>query len=266
VKPVRIGGARALVTGATGGLGQAMVRELARQGAHLVVSGRRADQLQALATEVGGRPVTADLAVRDDVNRLIEEAGEVDILVANAALPGSGAVLDFSPEDIDRALDVNLRAPIQMSRALGRQMVERGRGHIVLIGSLAGVAASPGSGIYSATKFGLRGFAHGLRQDLYGTGVGVSVILPGFVREAGMFADAGAKLPMGVGTVSPRQVIEAVVSAIQRNRAEVTVAPAFLRGGALVGGLLPGLAGRAQRMAGAQNTSAQLAAGQRSKR
>ena len=98
--------------------------------------------------------------------------------------------------------------------------------------SLSGKAAAPASSIYSAAKFGLRGFAHGARADLRGTGVGVSVIMPGFVRDAGMFADAGVKLPPGVGTSSPEQVARRVITAIERNRGEVTVAPFALRIGA----------------------------------
>ena len=87
-------------------------------------------------------------------------------------------------------LEVNLRAPIALARALAPAMIARGSGHIVFISSLAGKAAAPASSIYSATKFGLRGFALGLREDLRPHGVGVSVVLPGFIRDAGMFADA----------------------------------------------------------------------------
>ena len=98
--------------------------------------------------------------------RLAEAAGAVDVLVANAALPASGRVEDFDPDEIDRSIDVNLRAPIQLTRALLPGMLERGRGHVVLVSSLSGKVASPRSGLYSATKFGLRGFAAGLREDV----------------------------------------------------------------------------------------------------
>ncbi|MST35128.1 SDR family NAD(P)-dependent oxidoreductase, partial [Acidimicrobiaceae bacterium USS-CC1] len=105
-------------------------------------------------------------------------------------------------------------------RAAAPAMVGRGRGHILLVSSLAGVAASPASSLYAATKFGLRGFGHALRQDLAGSGVGVSVLLPGFVRDAGMFADSGATLPPGVGTRTPGEVAAAAVAAVERDRAE----------------------------------------------
>ncbi len=97
-----------------------------------------------------------------------------------------------------------------------------------------------GASLYSATKFGLRGFAGGLRADLHGTGIGVSVVSPAFVREAGMFAATGASLPWGMGTVTPGAVAAAVVKAIRRDRAQVMVAPLTLRVGAFLGAMAPG--------------------------
>ena len=91
-----------------------------------------------------------------------------------------------------------------LAHGLIEQMVARGSGHLLFMSSLSGRAAAPGSSVYSATKFGLRGFALALREDLAPKGVGVSVVLPGFIRDAGMFADSGAKLPPGVGTQAPR--------------------------------------------------------------
>ena len=111
--------------------------------------------------------------------RLLAEAGEVDVLVANAGLPGSGRLNSFTPEEIDRALDVNLRAPMLLAHGLIESMVARGSGHLLFMSSLSGRAAAPGTSVYSATKFGLRGFALALREDLAPKGVGVSVILPG---------------------------------------------------------------------------------------
>ncbi len=126
-------------------------------------------------------------------------------------------------------LEVNLRAPIALARCLAPDMIARGHGHMVFVSSLSGKAASPASSIYSATKFGLRGFALALRADLAPHGVGVSTVLPGFIRDAGMFAEADVTLPRGVGTRSPEQVAEAVMRAIEKNRAEVDVAPLALR-------------------------------------
>ena len=110
-------------------------------------------------------------------------------------------------------------------------MMERGGGHLVFVSSLSGKVASPRGSIYNATKFGLRGFALAMRQDqiVDGTGIGVSLVLPGFIRDAGMFADGGAKLPPGAGTGTPEQVGEAVVKAIEERRAEIAVAPPHMR-------------------------------------
>src|SRR4051812_14909181 len=110
--------------------------------------------------------------------------------------------------------------------------------------SLAGRAATQGASVYNATKFGLRGFAASLRADLRGTGVGVSALFPSFVGDAGMWADSGARLPPGVGLVSPQDVAEATVDAIVRDRAEVVVAPLALRLGAAASSLAPDLATR----------------------
>ena len=161
-------GKRTLVTGATGGLGQAIARSLHARGAELVLTGRREEVLEELRAELGDgvRTLAFDLAGATSAARLAEEAGEVDVLVANAALPGSGRYDDFSPDEMDRALDVNLRAPMQLARALGPAMERRGRGHIVFVSSLSGKVASAGGSVYSATKFGVRGFAGGLREDL----------------------------------------------------------------------------------------------------
>jgi short-subunit dehydrogenase len=238
---VDLASATVLLTGATGGLGQAIARELARRGASLVLTGRRGDVLAPLAAELGARSLVVDLTDPAAVDRLAREAGAVDVLIANAGLPGGGALESFDVEGIDLALDVNLRAPIVLAHALVPGMVERGRGHVVFMSSLSGKIPAPVSALYSATKYGLRGFALGLRADLGGTGVGVSTIFPGFIRDAGMFHDSGAELPPGLGTKSPDDVAKAVVRAIRRGRAEVDVAPLPQRAGALIAGVAPGL-------------------------
>jgi short-subunit dehydrogenase len=258
--------ANVLVTGATGGIGEAIATALAARGTTLVLSGRRAEALEPLAERLGAQAVVCDLSKREALEQLVDEAGEVDVLVANAALPASGVFTELEQDEIDRMLEVNLRAPIALARALTPGMMARRRGHLVMISSLAGKAASPASAIYSATKFGVRGFAHGVREDLRPYGVGVSVVLPGFIRGAGMFAEAGVDLPRGVGTRTPQEVAEAVIEAVQRNRAEVEVAPLGLRVGAAFAGLAPGLAASISRKMGSDRVASDLAAGQRHKR
>lgn len=260
-------GGNVLITGATGGIGHAIARAFAARGAGLVLTGRRADVLDSLTAELGGRSLACDLSRRDEVERLSSEITDtaLDVFVANAALPATGLLAAFPQEKIDRMLEVNLRAPIALARALAPGMIERRRGHMVFISSLSGKAASASSSLYCATKFGLRGFALSLREDLRPHGIGVSVVLPGFIRDAGMFADAKVKLPPGVGTRSPEQVAAAVIHAVQHNRAEVEVAPAPLRVGAAVAGAAPAFAAAAQRVLGGGKVASDLASGQRSK-
>jgi len=256
----------ALVTGATGGIGQAIARELAGRGASVVLTGRRADVLEPLAIELGGRAIIADLANRQAAAALMEESGPVDILVANAGLPASGLVTEYPIDAIDRALDVNLRVPVVMARLAAEEMISRRRGHLLFVSSVSGKVASGGASVYNATKFGLRGFSLGLREDLRPHGVGVSAIYPGFIRDAGMFAEAGVTLPRGVGTQTCADVARAVSRAIERNVAEIDVAPLAIRMGAKIAGVAPGLAARVQRMGGGDRLARDLAEGQRDKR
>jgi short-subunit dehydrogenase len=259
-------GRTVLLTGATGGIGHAIARALHAEGASLLLTGRRTDVLEPLAAQTGGRAIACDLSDPAEVDRLIGEAGDVDVLVANAALPASGALASFTPAQIDAALAVNLRAPITLTHALLGGWSERRSGHAVFISSMSGKVATTGSSVYSATKFGLRGFAQGLRDELHGTGVGISVVNPGFIRDAGMFAESGAKLPKGVGTSTPDEVAAAVVRAIRDNRGDVDVAPALVRVTGKVNALAPDLVAGINRRLGSRTLSDQIAEGQRSKR
>ena len=259
---------RALVTGATGGLGRATARALHARGATVIATGRREDALEELRAELGDRvePLVADLADRDQVAALPDRAGRVDILVANAALPGSGRLESFSAEEIDRALDVNLRAPMQLARALVPAMAERRTGHLVFVSSLNGKLAAPGASVYTATKYGLRGFAASLRADLRGDGVGVSAVFPSFVAEAGMWADTDIELPRGVRLPTPQDVAAAVIRGIERDRGELDVAPVPLRLAAGLAGVAPGLVASLGQRLGSAEVADQAASAQRSKR
>jgi len=265
---MRLFGARALVTGASGGLGGAIARELDARGAHLVLSARREDALERLGAQLGRWPdlIPADLAKPGAATALAERAGRLDVLVANAALPGSGPLDGFSAEEIGRAIAVNLAVPAQLARELLPAMLERGMGHLVFIGSLNGRVATAGSSLYSATKFGLRGLAAGLREDLHGTGVGVSLVSPSFVSGAGMYADTGVQLPRGVGTVTPEEVAFGVVGAVLDEKAEVNVAPLALRMGARAAELAPRPTAALQRRLGSREIAERMARAQKDKR
>jgi uncharacterized protein len=256
-----------LLTGATGGIGRAIARALHERGATLVLTARRVNVLDEIARELGDRVevVGADLGNRPDVERLGQRT-DVDLLVANAAVPAAGRLQTFSARELDRALDVNVRASMQLTLALLPRMLEQGAGHLIYVSSLAGKVASGGSSVYSATKFAVRAFGYSLSEELRGTGVGVTTVFPGFIREAGMFHDSGTKLPRGVGTRTPQDVAKAVVEGIERNRAEIDVAPFSLSSGAKMFGVSPPFASRITRLLGADRVSEQLEIGQRDKR
>jgi short-subunit dehydrogenase len=238
---MNIDGCRALVTGASGGLGAVIAGRLHEEGAEVLLSGRRQAELADLASQLGGRTrvVPADLARMEDVQRLADEAEGVELFVANAGLPANGEVLELDVEEIVRAVDINVRATLALTRLLLPAMVGARRGHVVIIGSLAGVAVTPRSSIYNASKFALRGFGHALREELRGTGVGVSLVSPTFVSDAGMWADTGLRATHP--EVTPRQVADACVDAVSRNRAEILVAPLLQRLVARMTGLFPEL-------------------------
>lgn len=251
-----------LLTGATGGIGHAIARACAARGASLVLTGRRTDVLDGLAAELGAQSVAVDLADRAQLDGLLAEHGTADVLIANAALPATGLITELTTEQIDRMLDVNLRVPIMMAQRMVPGMLGRGRGHIVFMSSLSGKVSSAHSSMYNATKFGMRGFAGALREELHAGPVGVSTVFPGFIRDAGMFAQADIDLPPGVGTKSPEDVAEATIRAIERDRREVDVAPLSMRAGVVVAGVAPELASRFQRRMGAGDVAERLSAGQ----
>jgi short-subunit dehydrogenase len=226
-------GRSALLTGASSGLGPVIARRLHREGVRFILSARRKPELDTLARElVGSRVIPADLSRRGEAERLASEAGPVDILIANAGLPATGELVSFEVEEIDNALEVNVRAVLVLTRLLLPAMLERGSGHVVLMASMAGQVPGPRNSVYNATKFALRGFGHALRAELHGSGVGVSVVSPIFVTGAGMFAASGSRAPGR--EVSVERVAEAVLKVIREDRSEITVAPLGMRLGARI--------------------------------
>ena len=208
----------------------------------------------------------ADLAEPGAAEKLAAEAGEVDVLVANAGLPGTGRLPDFSTEQLTGTLRVNLEAPMLLARALEPAMLERGSGHMVFISSLSGKSATPLSSVYNATKFGLRGFALGLRADLEPRGIGVSIVSPGTIREAGMYADSGAAPIPGLGTGSPQQVAAAVVKAIEQQQGRDHGGPAAAAPARPLRSRQPRHRGQDRQRRAGQKAAAAVAEGQSDKR
>jgi short-subunit dehydrogenase len=262
---LELNGACVLVTGASGGLGPAISRACADRGCHLVLTGRNDVSLRALADELRADVIVADLTDDADVTRLVDVTAHVDVLVSNAALPGGGQVATFSVEEIDRLLDVNLRAPIMLSRCLAAHMTRRRHGHLVFVSSLAAAFPTPGLTLYNATKCALDSYALSLRGELTEAGVGVSIIHLGPIRDAGMWADTGLS-PMGLRTKAPADVGNAVVRAVERNLAQVSVAPFGLRLGARLSRVTPGTFARVAPKLGARRITDSMADALRHKR
>src|SRR5262245_48976274 len=261
---MEIAGRTALVTGASGGLGQAIARELHARGAKLVLSARREDVLRALAAELSARVELCDLADTTSVEALVESAGGADVLVANAGLEAAEDLVDIPAAAIERAVAVNLCAPAVLAAGMGRLMAARGSGHVVFVSSMAGKVATAGNGsLYTATKWGLRGLGLGLRDELRTAGVGVSTIFPGPIRDAGMFADAGTELPRSFSTSAPADVAHAVCRAIEQDVGEIDVAAPLVRLGGKLGGIAPGLVARTARRQGVERVRRDLIAARR---
>jgi short-subunit dehydrogenase len=222
-KALPLAGQVALITGASGGIGQATARELARQGASVVLVARREDLLDALASELGASGVetlsvptdlTDSAQIEPLVERALERFGKIDILVNNAGIGSSRSLAKTPPDVIRRELEVNLVGAILLTRAVLPGMLERKCGAIISIASVAGhVAVEP---LYSATKFGVRGFSYALWRQLRGSGVTVSVVSPGFIRTP---MTRGNRLPMP----GPEVVARKVAALVRKPKRDVLV-------------------------------------------
>jgi len=176
-------GKRALVTGASRGIGRAIAEELARAGAYVVVgyrSGR--DEAEQLAKEVGGAAVQADVSSPDDARRLVDEAGDIDVLVNNAGLTRDGLLARMSDDDWRTVIDTNLSSVFYTCRAVTRPMMKRRAGSIVNISSVVGVHGNWGQTNYAASKAGIIGFTKSLARELGSRGIRANVVAPGYVK------------------------------------------------------------------------------------
>jgi 3-oxoacyl-[acyl-carrier protein] reductase len=176
-------GKTALVTGASRGIGRAIATELARAGASVVVGYRSgADEAAALAEELGGRAVQADVSSPEEAKRLVDEAGDLDILVNNAGLTRDGVLARMSDEDWRVVLETNLSSVFYTCRAVTRGMMKRRAGSIVNISSIVGVHGNWGQSNYAASKAGIIGFTKSLAQELGSRGVRANVVAPGYIQ------------------------------------------------------------------------------------
>jgi 3-oxoacyl-[acyl-carrier protein] reductase len=176
-------GKLALVTGASKGIGRAIAAELARAGADVVVgyrSGR--EEAEAVASEIGGRAVQADVSSADDAKRLVEEAGDVDVLVNNAGLTRDGLLARMSDDDWRTVLDTNLSSVFYTCRAVTRPMMKKRAGSIVNISSIVGVHGNWGQTNYAASKAGIIGFTKSLARELGSRNIRANVVAPGYVK------------------------------------------------------------------------------------
>jgi 3-oxoacyl-[acyl-carrier protein] reductase len=175
-------GRTAVVTGGSRGIGRAIAVELARAGADVVLGYRSgAEEAQEVAGEIGGRAVQADVSEPEDAKRLVEEAGDFEILVNNAGVTRDGLLARMSDEDWDVVIDTNLRGTFNTCRAASRGMMKRRSGAIVNISSIVGVHGNPGQTNYSASKAGIIGFTKALARELGSRGVRANVVAPGYI-------------------------------------------------------------------------------------
>jgi 3-oxoacyl-[acyl-carrier protein] reductase len=177
-------GKRALVTGASKGIGRAIAEELAGAGAEVVVGYRTgAEEAEALAREIEGRAVQADVSNADEAARLVEEAGDLDILVNNAGVTRDGLLARMSDDDWRTVIDTNLSSVFYTCRAVCRPMMKKRSGSIVNVSSIVGVHGNPGQTNYGASKAGIIGFTKSLARELGNRGVRANVVAPGYVRS-----------------------------------------------------------------------------------
>ena len=222
-------GMAVLLTGGSRGIGPIVAEALAKRGANVALAARSESGLHDVATrlsEIGSKVLVMPIDLRQSSQRenlvadVLSKFGKIDVLVNNAGLETEGAYTELAWPTIRDTIEVNLIAPMALTRLVLPEMFERKKGHIVNIASIAAKSGAPYAATYSGTKAGLAEWTRALRLELANTGVHFSTIFPGYVREVGMFARFGMQSPWIVGSCAPFQVAKAVVNAIEKGRAE----------------------------------------------
>jgi short-subunit dehydrogenase len=235
-----LSGANALVTGAAGGLGRYIARSLAAEGVNLALCDLPAAQIDDLVAELEPRVkvevVAADLSDADGIElihrRATDSLGPIDVLVNNAGLEFSGEFAEQTVAQLEAITTVNLLAVMELTRVALPEMLERRRGHVVNLASLAGKLPAPYLASYSATKHAVVGFTHSLRAELGDEPVGFTVICPGLISKVGMYGRLEqhvGDVPRELATLPPERVGDAVVEGIRHNRPEIVVARRAVR-------------------------------------
>lgn len=227
-----LNGKKVLLTGGSRGIGPIIAESLAKRGANIILTARSDSALREVVTRLnksGFNVLALPADLKDSSQReqlvidVMKNFGTIDILINNAGLETEGAYTELSWSVIRENIEVNLIAPMALTRLILPVMLNKKTGHIINISSIAAKSGAPYAAVYSGTKAGLAEWSRALRLELSGTGVHFSTIFPGYVREAGMFARFGVKSPWIIGSCSPYQVAKAVINAIEKERVEIIV-------------------------------------------
>lgn len=248
-----------LLTGGSRGIGPIVAEALARRGAIIALTARSKSGLDEVANRLKGigietLVVSTDLEDQSQreklVSAVLNQFGKIDILVNNAGLETEGAYAELPWSSIQTTIEVNLVAPMALTRLVLPGMLERKSGHIVNVASIAAKSGAPYAATYSGTKAGLAEWSRALRLELSGTGVRFSTIFPGYVREVGMFAKFGVQSPWIVGSCAPSQVARAVVVAVEKGKPELIINSRPLRYSFMLNELSPSMGDWLMRISG----------------
>lgn len=252
----QLASSNALVTGASGGIGAEIARRLAGQGVNLALSGRRQDALAEVAAQVGERgvrcvTVPADISDRDQLKELLVRAeaqlGPIDVLINNAGIESVSSFTASSEQELAQVIEVNLTAPMLLTHAALPRMLQRGRGHVVFISSIAGKIGPAYNEPYAASKAGLVALTQSLRAEYKNAPVGFSVVCPGFTAGDGMYqrmADDGHTSNRLMGETTTAKVADAVLRAIKDDVAEILESGAPIRPMLALAQITPGMVER----------------------